>query len=109
MDHQDWKPVVFKKNIKPVHVDRKAKTVQKIEDDSNDDFSHQKIPLELKLSIQQARNARKMTQKQLATQMNLPVSMIINYENGKAIPNNRFIANLERVLQTKLPRIKKNK
>ena len=33
MDHQDWKPVVFKKNIKPVHVDRKAKTVQKIEDD----------------------------------------------------------------------------
>ena len=48
-----------------------------------------------------------MTQKQLATQMNLPVSIIMNYENGKAIPNNRFIANLERVLGAKLPRIKK--
>ena len=62
---------------------------------------------QLKLAIQQARNAKQMTQKQLATQMNLPVSIIINYENGKAVPNNRFIANLERVLGTKLPRIKK--
>tara|TARA_B100000405_G_scaffold294756_1_gene248129 strand:- start:844 stop:1170 length:327 start_codon:yes stop_codon:yes gene_type:complete len=107
MSHQDWKPVVFKKSEKPIHIDKKSKSVKKLEDDANDDFSHKKISLELKLAIQQARNAKKMTQKQLASQMNLPVAMIINYENGKAIPNNRFIANLERILSTKLPRIKK--
>ena len=107
MEHQDWKPIVFKKTEKHKHIDKKSKSVTKLEDEENDDFSHKKVTLELKIAIQQARNARKMTQKQLATQMNLPVSIIMNYENGKAIPNNRFIANLERVLGAKLPRIKK--
>ena len=107
MDHQDWNPVIFKKTEKRTHIDKKSKSIKKLEDDENDDFSHKKVTLELKLAIQQARNARKITQKQLATQMNLPVSIIINYENGKAIPNNRFIANLEKILGTKLPRIKK--
>ena len=108
MEHQDWNPVVFKKQVKKKQVNLKSQSVKKLEDDANDDFAHKKITLDLKLAIQQARNSRQMTQKQLANQMNLPVSMIINYENGKAIPNNRFISNLERVLQTKLPRVKKN-
>ena len=106
MDHQDWNPVVFKKTEKCIHVDKKSKSVRKLEDDENDDFSHKKVTLDLKLAIQRARNARKLTQKQLATQMNLPVSIIMNYENGKAIPNNRFISNLERTLGVKLPRVK---
>lgn len=106
MNHQDWNPVVFKKTEKRTHIDKKSKTVKKLEDSENDDFSHKKVTLDLKLSIQRARNARKLTQKQLATQMNLPVSIIMNYENGKAIPNNRFISNLERTLGVKLPRVK---
>ena len=38
--------------------------------------------------------------------MCVPVQTIINYENGKAIPNNQFISKLERTLKTKLPRAK---
>jgi len=34
-------------------------------------------------------------------------SLINQYENGKAIPNNSFISKLEQKLKTKLPRIKK--
>ena len=33
----------------------------------------------------------------------------MEYENGKAIPNNQFISKMERMLQTKLPRAKKKK
>ena len=66
-----------------------------------------KINLELKTSIQKARLAKKMTQKQLASLMNVNVQMINQYENGKIIPNNNFISRLEKILNVKLPRIKK--
>jgi len=34
-------------------------------------------------------------------------SIITDYENGKAVPNNIFISKLEKALNTKLPRAKK--
>ena len=39
--------------------------------------------------------------------MNVQIQTIVNYENGKAIPNNLFISNLEKKLNVKLPRVKK--
>ena len=36
-------------------------------------------------------------------------SVITDYENGKAIPDNQIISKLEAVLKTKLPRDKKKK
>ena len=77
--------------------------------ENNDIVVPLKINVELKTAIQKARISNKLTQKDLAVKMAIPVSTIINYENGKAIPNNEFIAKLEKILNTKLPRVKKEK
>ena len=58
-------------------------------------------------SIMQARMAKKMTQEDLAKQACVTTDIIRKYENGSAIPNNAFIAKLDRILGLKLPRAKK--
>tara|TARA_Y100000992_G_scaffold295538_2_gene256580 strand:- start:52 stop:411 length:360 start_codon:yes stop_codon:yes gene_type:complete len=111
---QDWETVVLEKpksigkrqNTK----DKNTSTItdKKISNEDHSDFIvHEKVSISLKKSIQQARMSKKMSQKQLAVLMNCQSSVIQQYENGQAIPNNNFICKLEKVLQTKLPR--KNK
>ena len=53
--------------------------------------------------------AKGLTQKQLATQLNVKATMIADYEAGRAIPNPQFIVKIERKLGVKLPRSKKKK
>lgn len=60
----------------------------------------------LSQAIAQARQAKKMTQAQLATAINERPQIISEYESGKAIPNNQLIAKIERALGTRLPRNK---
>jgi putative transcription factor len=43
-----------------------------------------------------------MNQKQLAQALAVQASVIQDYENGKAIPNNQLLGKLERVLGVKL-------
>eukprot|EP00300_Choanocystis_sp_HF-7_P036934 c52897_g1_i1.p2 GENE.c52897_g1_i1~~c52897_g1_i1.p2 ORF type:complete len:151 (-),score=29.92 c52897_g1_i1:12-431(-) len=76
-------------------------------DDETEDFHHQKVPLELRKAIAQARQVKKMTQKDLATRLNEKVTVVNDYESGKAIPNNGMIARMEKILDCKLPRPKK--
>jgi ribosome-binding protein aMBF1 (putative translation factor) len=57
----------------------------------------------------QARTAKKMTQKDLATAINEKPQIVAEYESGKAVPNPQIIAKLERALGTKLPRPGKSK
>ena len=52
----------------------------------------------------QARMAKKMTQKDLATAINEKPQVVAEYENGKAIPNGAIIVKIERKLGCKLPR-----
>lgn len=54
--------------------------------------------------IQQIRLAKKMTQKQLAQQLNVNSSVVQSHENGKAIRNNSTLAKFEKALGTKLKR-----
>ena len=119
MSHQDWTPVIFNKpksvlkkeqisdkqnNLKPqVIVTQRDRNL-----DSSEVDAPPKINMELKKAIQQARQAKKLTQKDLAQLVGMHQSEITNYENGKAIPNNLFIARLEKSLNCKLPRIKAN-
>tara|TARA_Y100001970_G_C13681666_1_gene578029 strand:+ start:172 stop:507 length:336 start_codon:yes stop_codon:yes gene_type:complete len=108
--HQDWKPVEFHKPILPKKKENNQPVVtKKMKEllDNENIVTLPKITNELKTSIQQARLAKKMTQKQLASALNVTIKDIADYENGKAIPNNQFISKLERTLQAKLPRVKK--
>lgn len=66
-----------------------------------------RAPSDLKLKIEQARNAKKMTRTELATKMQVQEKIIKDYETGNALPDNFFIARLEKELGTKLPRAKK--
>ena len=117
MDHQDWKPVVWtkkpdkKKNVKKgsVAVANTNKNFQgqgtgkKIKDDDE----IKRIPtvgMAIGKQIAQARNAKKMTQKELANKMNITTQIIQQNECGKAPKNNGLLARFERALGTKFVR-----
>lgn len=102
MKSQDWETVVLSKSIPVVQ-----KTVTK--EKEKEDAPLPTISVDLKIAMQQARMAAKLGQKELAAKMCVPMQVIHSYENGTAIPNNAFIAKIEKVLNTKLPRIKKAK
>ena len=63
-----------------------------------------KVDKSLSKAIMQARTAKKMTQKELATAINEKPQIIGQYESGKAVPNPQIISKLERKLGCKLPR-----
>jgi len=68
-----------------------------------------KVDKSLSKAIMQARTAKKMTQKELATAINEKPQVVAEYESGKAIPNPQIISKLERKLGVKLPRPGKSK
>ncbi|GKY99613.1 hypothetical protein MPSEU_000915500 [Mayamaea pseudoterrestris] len=68
-----------------------------------------RVDKDLAKAIMQARTAKKMTQKDLATAINEKPQVVGEYESGKAIPNPAIISKLERKLGVKLPRPGKTK
>jgi len=133
MEHQDWGNVSWdtrgskksgqskKKQLQTaarqgsVDVDKKynagtntqsssgeGKSAVKIEAET-ESFSVPKVSVELRKLIMQARTSAKMTQKDLATACNLKVSIIQDYEAGKAIPNSAMLKKIERAIKQKSP------
>ena len=115
---QDWTTVTMgksgaksKKKSEPVsngsHVLTKAIPVETKQEKEKEEKPLPTVTIDIKISIQQARMSAKMSQKDLAAKMCVPVGVIHSYENGTAIPNNAFLARIEKHLNTKIPRIKK--
>jgi len=77
--------------------------------EETDELKHNKVDKSLSKAIMQARTAKKMSQKDLATAINEKPQVVAEYENGKAIPNGAIIVKLERKLGCKLPRPGKSK
>lgn len=65
---------------------------------AEDDGPGQSMPHELKVAIMKARQAKNMTQKQLAVQLNVLAQDINWYETGKLVPDNALIARMDRIL-----------
>ena len=63
---------------------------------------HNRVTREQGLMIQNARNKKGWSQKYLANQIGEKSDVITQYENGKAILNNKIITKLERKLNIKL-------
>jgi ribosome-binding protein aMBF1 (putative translation factor) len=108
MQHQDWNTVVFNKK-KDDEIKKKKDTsfnpegTKKFRNlDSDDPDAPEKVSHDLKIKIQQARTARNLTQKQLATQLNIPVATISNYENGKEIPTKQITSRISKILGVRL-------
>merc|ERR1712072_1040041 len=71
--------------------------------DDADEAGHiEKVSLDLRLKIQQARMAKKMSQDQVAKAINEKKQTINEYESGKAVPNQQVLGKLERILGAKL-------
>jgi len=71
-------------------------------DAETEELKHKTVDLNLGKLIQKGRQAKEMTQKDLATKINEKPQIITEYEQGKAIPNNQLIAKMERALGIKL-------
>jgi len=105
LDHQDWKTIVIqnpknntnKKKTSNKSVNHKIISIEKKAD--NDQLHHKKIDQQLRLEIIKHRNALNLTQKQLATKINIPVSNINDIESGKAIYNHKIIQKIKRTLK----------
>lgn len=67
-------------------------------------FAHtdKQVSREVSLRIQQARQAKGWTQKELATKISEKPQVVNDYENGRGIPNPQILGKMERVLGVKL-------
>lgn len=81
-------------------------SLRKLEED-DDHYVHATVDRSLSLAIQQARMAKKMTQKELSTAICEKSTIVADYEAGRAIPNPTILSKLDRVLGVRLPRHKK--
>uniref|UniRef100_A0A915DDQ4 HTH cro/C1-type domain-containing protein n=1 Tax=Ditylenchus dipsaci TaxID=166011 RepID=A0A915DDQ4_9BILA len=71
-------------------------------DDETEELHHERVSLTLGKVLQQSRQAKELTQKDLATKINEKVEVIREYECGKAVPNSTILAKMERCLSVKL-------
>jgi putative transcription factor len=104
MNHQDWKPVVLRKApehkskgpSRPRYVESTGVNKKKLDED--EDYRPPTVTSAMGRQIQQARMAKKLTQKQLAQQCNLQAALIQQYEQGKGVYNRPNLNKIGRVL-----------
>ena len=131
--HQDFKEAVFKR--KPVKSNTKVSlpsiqggkrletrvqynnrsahnqlhNVCKLDNNTGEGAKVKHIQSTFSRALQKARLERKMTQKQLASQINEKPQVINEYESGKAVVNPHIVQKLHRVFPGKLPSNRPNK
>jgi ribosome-binding protein aMBF1 (putative translation factor) len=99
MDHQDWDPIIIKKNTtstdKKHH--QKQGTGQKIND--NDEVTKIKfVDKEFSNQVVQARLAKGWTRKQLAQNMMIAETIVADVETGKAVYNGNLVSRFKTFL-----------
>ena len=99
MEHQDWNNVVFSDNNKKNNTssDKPKYTEEEIK------YSSSKFGQ----TLLKSRTEANKTQKQLAQEMGIAVQFITRWESNKELPNNKQISIMEKILNIKLPRLKK--
>ena len=105
MEHQDWKPIVVKKNNslneggskKREYVKSKAtKLEENIEEGK---LSHKKMDLSFGKNLQKYRLSQGFTQKDLANKLNIQVKDINEIESGKAKHNGPLMGKIKRIMK----------
>lgn len=71
-------------------------------DNADDVVQVKKLDASVGKVISQARQEKKLTQKDLATKINEKPQVINDYEAGRAVPNQQLLGKLERALGVKL-------
>jgi len=108
--NQDWEPVVFRRTKPVQHSVQHTPPHQNFRNrteasEASIDQDETARPVQKTLSreqirmIQQGRSKLKMTQKALATRLNVKAHMIADIEAGRAIYDDRLMGRLERILK----------
>ncbi|KAK3862432.1 hypothetical protein Pcinc_031712 [Petrolisthes cinctipes] len=71
-------------------------------DRETEELRHEKVPADVGRLIQQGRQAKKWTQKDLATRISEKPQVIQEYEQGKAVPNQSVLGKIERAIGVRL-------
>lgn len=71
-------------------------------DRETEELSHSHVGLDVGRIIMQGRQAKNLTQKELATRINEKPQVINDYESARAIPNQTVLAKIERIIGIKL-------
>lgn len=107
MEYQDWNNVTFNNKTNT----KKNEEAKKIHNNKvlNPEEVKIEAPKDLGKLISQARTSKGKNQKELATLLCVNQQILGRWENNKEIPTNLQIANIEKLLGVKLPRVKKTK
>ena len=71
-------------------------------DRETEELHHDHVSLSVGRLIQQGRQQKNLTQKELAAKINEKPQIINEYESGKAIPNDQIMGKIERAIGLKL-------
>ena len=98
----DTDPVVFKRNkyVKPKPVSRQTSQNRKLENETI--VKIDKIDKKTARILQQGRCAKKLSQKELALRLQIPIKTIQLIENGKAPKNRALWQKIARFLSVKI-------
>ena len=111
-NHQDWKPVVFKKTENKSKEEKTSTSTSSLSSvgvykaSGDDDVKKTKyISKNTSQAIIGARCEKKMTQKELAQKCNMEVSIINEIERGVCVYNPTHVNKIQSVLGVKIPRV----
>ncbi|KAJ3630094.1 hypothetical protein Zmor_027076 [Zophobas morio] len=76
--------------------------VNPVQIEQSENLAVKRVSVAAAKAIAQARAAKGLTQKDLATKVNEKPTVITEYESGKAIPDQQILAKLEKALGVKL-------
>ena len=71
-------------------------------DQETEELHHKTVGMDVGKLIQQGRQQKGMTQKDLATSISEKVQVISEFESGKAIPNQQVLGKIERAIGLRL-------
>lgn len=105
MFNQDFKTIILRK---PIEKQQQIQTIQEIDKvtkiaNDSESLSHKLIGSENGKIIQKARIAKGFkSQKDLANALNIKPNIILEYENGKAIPDNKILQKMRNLLKVNI-------
>jgi len=106
MDHQDWITIGIN-NVEKLSDKYEALKKEQSNKAFDPEVTRLEAPKQLGQLISHSRNAKKKTQKVLASEIGISAQVLGRWESNKEIPNNSQIAQIEKNLGVKLPRCKK--
>ena len=105
MEHQDFNVVVIHGKKKPIaNRQIKPKSNVDLHENDHDNFKNATIPKNICKQIAQARNLKKITQKEIAQKLGIQSNIYVTLENGKAIYDGKtkqLVNKLQNILGTK--------